>query len=246
MKLIDIIEKYSDGAIDQIAADKVNESVNLRLPRSIVIQEISAALSSLSYVASALAPAKPPTYAFIKLIIDSPNHIVPVEGFQEKVLLTTEDMTARAKSGQGLSSDKNYQLYINILKFAWESNLEIDASEAQLLESLRKELGIWTREHLLLEHHPDIRQLWENSGAYVTARNHLLLSGLVLTYENNYAIADEVVIQIRRAWGIDLEKEDYLRLLNLLKSEQLHTPLNNIGLQLSGTKEVRINRILSG
>jgi hypothetical protein len=244
MKLIDILEKYSDGAIDQIAADKVNETVNLRLPRSIVIQEISAALCSLSYVASALTTSKPPTYAFIKLIIDAPNHIVSVEGFQEKVLLTTEEMTARAKSGQGLSSDKNYQLYINILKFAWESNLEIDASEAQLLESLRKELGIWTREHLLLEHHPDIRQLWENSGAYVSARNHLLLSGLVLTYENNYAIADEVVIQIRRAWGIDLEKEDYLRLLNLLKSEQLHTPLNNVGLQLSGTKEVRINRII--
>ena len=244
MKLIDIIEKYSDGAIDQIATDKVNESANLRLPRSIVIQEIAAALSSLSYVASALAPAKPPTYSFIKLIIDAPNHIVPVEGFQEKVLLTTEDMTLRAKSGQGLSSDKNYQLYINILKFAWESNLEIDTSEAQLLESLRTELGIWTREHLLLEHHPDIRQLWDNSNAYITALNHLLLSGLVLTYENNYAIADEVVIQIRRAWGIDLEKEDYLRMLNLIKNEQLHTPLNNIGLQLSGTKDVKINRIL--
>lgn len=244
MKIIEIIEKYSDAAIDQIATDKVNESANLRLPRSIVIQEISAALSSLSYVATALAPAKPPTYAFIKLLIDAPNHMLPVEGFQEKVLLTTEDMTQRAKTGQGLSSDKNYQLYVNILKFAWESNLEIDTSEAQLLESLRKELGIWTREHLLLEHHPDIRQLWDNSGAYITSRNHLLLSGLVLTYDNNYAIADEVVVQIRRAWGIDLEKEDYLRLLNLIKSEQLHTPLTNIGLLVSGTKEIRIARIL--
>jgi hypothetical protein len=244
MKLIDIIEKYSDGAIDQISTDKVNESANLRLPRSIVIQEISAALSSLSYIASVLAPAKPPTYAFIKLIIDAPNHIVPVEGFQEKVMLTTEEMTQRAKTGQGLSNDKNYQLYTNILKFAWESNLEIDSSEAQLLESLRAELGIWNREHLLLEHHPDVRKIWDISGAYITARNHLLLSGLVLTYENNYAIADEVVLQIRRAWGIDLEKEAYTRLLNLLKNEQLQIPLGNVGLQISGTKEVRISRII--
>jgi hypothetical protein len=244
MKLIEIIEKYSDGAIDQIAVDKVNEPTNLRLPRSVVIQEISAALSSLSYVASALAPSKPPTYSFIKPLIDAPNHILPVEGFQEKVLLTTEEMTAKAKTGQGLSPGKNYQLYINILKSAWESNLEIDRSEAQLLEVLRKELGIWTREHLLLEHHPDIRGFWDSSDSYIAARNYLLLTGLVLTYENNYAIANEVVIQIRRAWGIDLEKEAYERMLNLLKNEQLHTPLSSIGLQISGTKEVRISRII--
>jgi len=136
MKLIEIIEKYSDGAIDQISADKVNEPTNLRLPRSVVIQEISAALSSLSYVASALAPSKPPTYAFIKLLLDATDHIMSVEGYQEKVLLTTEDMTTRAKTGQGLSSDKNYQLYTKILKSAWESNLEIDRSEAELLEAL--------------------------------------------------------------------------------------------------------------
>jgi hypothetical protein len=244
MKLIEIIEKYSDGAIDQLSSDKINEPANLRLPRSVVIQEINAALSSLSYVASALAPSKPPTYAFIKLLLDAPDHIMAVEGFQEKVLLATKDMTERAKTGQGLSSDKNYQLYIKILKSAWESNLEIDRSEAELLESLRNELGIWTREHLLLEHHPDIRQLWDSSGSYISVRNHLLLTGLVLTYENNYAIADEVVIQIRRAWGIDLEKKAYERMLNLFKNEQLYTPLNNIGLQTSGTKDVRINRLI--
>ena len=244
MKLIQIIDKYSDGAIDQISADKVNEPANLRLPRSVVVQEISAALSSLSYISSALAPSKPPTYAFIKLLLDAPDHILSVEGFQEKVLNATEDMTVRAKTGQGLSSDKNYQLYIKILKSAWESNLEIDRSEAELLEALRNELGIWTREHLLLEHHPDIRQLWDSSDSYISARNHLLLTGLVLTYENNYAIADEVVIQIRRAWGIDLEKKAYERMLNLLKNEQLYTPLNNIGLQTSGTKDVKIKRII--
>ena len=166
MKLIEILEKYSNPAIDQLAADKVDESANLRLPRSIILQEIQAALSSLSYVATVLAPSRPPTYAFIKLLLEAPNHLQPVEGFQEKALSTTKEMTQRAQSGKGLSAEKNYQLYINVLKNAWESDNEIDRSEAQLLEALRNELGIWTREHLLLEHHPDIRQLWDNQSAY--------------------------------------------------------------------------------
>jgi len=245
MKLIEILGKYSDPAIDQLAADKVDESANLRLPRSVIVQEIQAALSSLSYVASALAPSRPPTYAFIKLLLHAPNHMQPVEGFQEKVISTTKEMTQRAQSGKGLSAEKNYQLYINVLKNAWESDNEIDRSEAQLLEALRNELGIWTREHLLLEHHPDVRELWDNPSAHVSARNHLLVTGLVLTYENNYAIADEVAIQIKRSWGIDLERDPYTRLLNLVKNEQLHMILNNTGLQLSGTKDERIDRIVN-
>ena len=245
MKLIQILKRYSDPAIDQLAADKVDESANLRLPRSIIVQEIQAALSSLSYVASALAPSRPPTYAFIKLLLHAPNHLQPVEGFQERVISITKEMTQRAQSGKGLSAEKNYKLYINVLKNAWESDNEIDRSEAQLLETLRNELGIWTREHLLLEHHPDVRQLWDNPSAYVSARNHLLLTGLVLTYENNYAIADEVALQIRRSWGIDLEMDPYTRLLNLVKNEQLHMVLNNTVLQLSGTKDERIGRIVN-
>ncbi|MEJ2637262.1 MAG: DUF2791 family P-loop domain-containing protein [Calditrichia bacterium] len=244
MKLIEILEKYSDSAIDQLASDKVDESANLRLPRTIIVQEIQAALSSLSYVARALAPSRPPTYEFIKLLLDAPNHMLPVEGFQELVLSTTKEMTQRADTGSGLSNGKNYQLYINVLKNAWESDNEIDRSEAQLLEALRSELGIWTREHLLLEHHPQVRKLWDSPDAYISARNYLLLTGLILTFENNYAIADEVAVQIRRSWGMDLERSSYARLLNLLKNDQLHTVLDQTYLQLSGTKEERIQRII--
>ena len=137
MKLNEILEKYSDQAIDQLATDKVDEAANLRLPRSVIIQEIQAALSSLSYVASALAPSRPPTYAFLKLLLHAPNHLQPVEGFQEKVISATKEMSQRAQSGRGLSVEKNYQLYINVLKNAWESDNEIDRSEAQLLKTLR-------------------------------------------------------------------------------------------------------------
>ncbi|MGD8778134.1 MAG: DUF2791 family P-loop domain-containing protein [Ignavibacteria bacterium] len=245
MKIIPILEKYSDAAIDQLAADKVDESANLRLPRNIITQEITSALSSLTYVAEALAPSRPPTYAFIKLLLEAQDHILPVEGFQENVMQATAEMTSKAESGEGLSSTKNYKLYINILKNAWESGNEIDRSEAQLLEALRNELGIWTREYLLLEHHPEVRKLWDVSGSYVATRNRLLITGLVLTFENNYIIAEEVALQIRRLWGIDLEKSSYARMLNDTKNEQLYNALEKIGLLVGGTKEERIQRIIN-
>jgi hypothetical protein len=245
MKILEILEKYSDVAIDQLSADKVDEAANLRLPRNIIVQEIAAALSSLTYVAGALAPSRPPTYAFIKLLMESPDHMLPVEGYQEKVMQTTKEMTTKAQTGKGLSADKNYQLYINVLKNAWESDNKIDRSEALLLETLRNELGIWTREHLLLEHHPDIRKLWDINGAYIAARNHLLLTGLVLTYENNYVLAEEVALQIRRAWGIDLEKYAYERMLNGMKKEYLHDALEKTSLQVSGSKEEKVQRLIN-
>jgi hypothetical protein len=98
-------------------------------------------------------------------------------------------MTKRAQTSKELSAQKNYQLYVNVLKNAWESDNKIDRSEALLLEALRNELGIWTNEHLLLEHHPDVRQLWDVPGAYISARNHLLLTGLVLTFSSNYVLS---------------------------------------------------------
>ncbi|HAB51672.1 MAG: hypothetical protein A2315_17610 [Ignavibacteria bacterium RIFOXYB2_FULL_35_12] len=245
MKIFKILEKYSDVAIDQLAADKVDESANLRLPRNIIVQEIISALSSLTYVAEALAPSKPPNYAFIKLLLEAQDHMLPVEGFQEKVMQATFEMTTKAQSGEGLLTIKNYKLYINVLKNAWESGNEIDRSEAQLLEALRNELGIWTREHLLLEHHTEIKKLWDVSDSYVAARNRLLLTGLVLTFENNFVIAEEVALQIRRVWGIDLEKDCYERMLNGVKNEQLYNALEKVVLMVSGTKEEKIERIIN-
>ncbi len=245
MQLLKILEKYSDASIDQISTDKIDESANLRLPRTVIIQEIASALSSLTYVAEALAPSRPPTYAFLKLLLEAPNYSLSVEGFQGRVLQITKEMTIKAQTGKGLSAEKNYQLYINVMKNAWESDNEIDRSETLLLQALRNELRIWTREHLLLEHHPDVKQLWDVPGAYVSARNHLLLTGLVLTYENNYVLAEEVALQIRRAWGIDLEKDAYERLLNGMKNDHLYSVLEMTGLQVSGSKEERILRLIN-
>lgn len=244
MKVQTILEHYSDAALNQVSTDKVDEAVNLRLPRSVIIQEVSAALSSLTYVAKALAPTRPPTYAFLMLLLETPGYMLPVESFHDKVLQTTKEMALKAESGKELSPDKNYQLYLKLLRTAWEDDV-LERSEAVLLQTLRETLGIWPQEHLLLEHHPDINSMADLSSALLSARNYLLVTGLVLTYENNYVLGEEVASQIRRVWGIDLENHSYKRLLDTFTKLQLHDVLEKAGLLLSGSKDEQIQRILN-
>jgi hypothetical protein len=246
MKLIEILNSYSDSALDQISSDKIDEAVNLRLPRTVIIQEIASALSSLSYISQALAPTKPPAYSFLNLLLNAPDYCLPVDGFQEAVLSSTKELSNTVSQGKDLSSKKNYQLYLNILKRAWEDDNAIDRSEASILGALRTELEIWSREHLILEHHPQILKLWDLNNAYVSARNHFLITGIILTYENKYIIAEEVAVQIYRALGIELLDNPYKRLLSNLKREQLSTILQNLGFFTSGHKEEQVSRIIKG
>ena len=244
MKLQEILDQYSEASLDKISADKVDEAVNLRLPRSVIIQEVADALNSLTYVARVLAPTRPPTYAFIKILLEAPGYSFPIEGFQEKVQTKTKELAEMAKSGSGLSLEKNYQLYLKILKASWEDDV-VERNEALLLEALRGELGIWTSEHLILEHHPDIFQFSDFSRAYLSTRNHLLVTGLVLISDNNYILGEEVAVQIRRSWDIELENDSYQRLLNYMTKIQLHDILDKTGLPVAGSKEEQILRIIN-
>lgn len=246
MKLADVLESYSDEALDRLAADKVDEVAGLRLPRSVLIQEISTSLSSMSYVARVLAPARPPTYALLKSLIDAPDHSAPAAGFREAVLGRVDALTSQAADPKTMPAGKNYTLYLRIVFAAWENDGQIDRSEALLLEALRKELGIWAREHLLLEHHPTVRGIWDTPRAFEGARNHLLSTGMVLSMGDTYVLPDEVCSQVRRVWDMELEDVSYRRLAQMLTGVQLRGALEAAALPLSGSKEERIERLVQG
>ncbi len=244
MKTTEILEHYTDTSLDKISTDKMDEAINLRLPRSVVIQEVSEALNSLTYVGKVLAPAKPPTYSFLKILLEARNYSCPIEGFQEKVIAETNELINRAESGKGFSEEKDYKLYLKVLKTAWEDDV-VERSEALLLQSLREELAIWTREHLLLEHHPEINPNANSLNAYIDARNHLLVTGLVLIHEDNYLLSDEVALHIKQAWGIELTDDAYLRLLTHFQKPQIQNVLEKTKLPTSGNKDELIQRILN-
>ena len=86
MKLIHILEKYDAALLDQISADKVDETISLRLPQPVIIQEIISALSSQSYIANKILYCKPPAFAILNLILQAPDCTVEVESFRLNVL----------------------------------------------------------------------------------------------------------------------------------------------------------------
>jgi hypothetical protein len=86
MKLLQILENYDEGLLDQISSDKVDEAVNLRLPKAVIVQEIISALGSQSYISAKILYGKPPVYAILNLILQAPGFIVDVDGFRTNVL----------------------------------------------------------------------------------------------------------------------------------------------------------------
>ena len=245
MKLAELLQEYPADVLDRLAADKVDEVAGLRLPRPVVVQEVERALGSLSYVAKVLAPSRPPTYAILRLLLDAPENRLPGAGFRQKVCNLTEQLSASAEDERTVPRGKNYELYLRMLHAAWEDG-QVDRGEALLLEVLREELGILTRQHFVLEHHPRVRPLWDFPKAFETARNHLLTTGVVLTHGEHYVIASQVCMAVRRIWKIELEDAEYERLLTHFTIVQLRKVSENAGLPLTGSKGERAQRIVEG
>ena len=240
------LNHLSDDELNTLARDKFEEVPNVRLPRSVLEQEILEALGSFAYVADTLVGSRPPTYAFIKLLMEAPGHIVSIDGFAQQVIQRTDSLTDWVASGAGLSAEKNYDLYRALLLAAWEEGGRIDRSESKMLEALRDALRLSMREHLLLEHHPEVREQWESPDTYERAERNLIEKGLVFRFNDSYILPDEVRFQIRRHWGMELHDIDYRRLLEAFTGGQLRETLEASGHALSGSKDERISRLIDG
>src|SRR5690349_8343596 len=109
MKLLEILNAYDTVTLDQISADKVDEVLSLKLPPSVITQEIISALSSQSYISKKILYAKPPTFAILNLVLQSPDYMTKVEGFRDNVFDYIKQLMTRAAQSKS-SQTKNTQL----------------------------------------------------------------------------------------------------------------------------------------
>jgi hypothetical protein len=244
MDLSSILQTYDASLIDQISTDKIDETISLRLPPTVVVQEIVSALGSLSYVSGKITYARPPAFAFLDLLMQSPDYTEPIEGFREKVVGYSKRLSEQAGELESRAADKNYHLYIRILQRAWENDGIIDKAESSLLEVVKTELGIWDREHYVLGYHPSILKLWNINEEYQGVRNFLLTTGLVLMHNQCYVIANEVAMQIRKVFGMEIKIDSYKRLISEFNREDLANALARSRFQSSGSKLELIDRIM--
>jgi hypothetical protein len=244
MKLKTILESYPIEVLEKIAANKITDIGHLKLPRQALILELCEILCSYSYISSALSVHQPPCYTIVRVLLEQDDYTHEVISFKPKVLFETETLKKKAASKNVFQAKKNYDLYLKMLKTAWELDNSIDRSEANLLSALRNELYITYQEHAILEHHPDMVPFWNDSNIFERERNYLMTKGILLTFESHYILAEELVPLIKNLWGIEMDSTDFKRFLSYLTVQQLENTLKQFELPSSGDKETKIKTIM--
>lgn len=241
-----ILQGYSEQDLESFARDKIDDFEHLRLPKSVLIDELYSLFTDASYLKEKLAFRAPPSYDILHVLLNSKGYEHEINDFKNKVLKKTDELVTRTETEDRIGSGENYDLYVRMLRTAWHNDDEIKQNEADLLETLRSELSITFEEHFILEHHQDIKDLWDHGSPFKRERNHLLQSGILFTgqEENKYVVPEEIAHQVLDLWGIELDHEDYSRLLDYFKKSELSLILEKFGLHISGTKDVKIDRII--
>jgi len=244
-----LLETYSDAVLTRLAADKLD--VDVPRARSVLVEAIVAAVSSADYAAATLATIPPPADTILTALLDAPEHVRAVAGFRDEIEELSAQRTVAASDPTAVLTSKRHDLYLPVLATAYADDDLLNPKEAALLATLRQALGMSVREHYLLSYHPSVRASWEGledersgADAYARARDALLLTGLVQTWEDTYGVPADAVPHVRAAMGLELVPSAFGRLLARFTVTQLRAALESCGLALSGSKDERVQRLL--
>lgn len=244
MRLREILLQLPEETLEGLARERLSQVTDIRLPQTVLVDELAEVLDSFAHVTAHVALRHPPCFAILDLLMNALEYSLPAEGFRQKAEEATEHMVGLASRSPIFPKPKNYNLYVKMLYEAWDYEQDINPSEANLLRGLREELGISLMEHFVIEHHPLVCQFWRNEHAYERERNHLRSAGILFALEDRYVLPEETVVLIRRSWGIELSAQQFRRLLDVLSNEDLRRILEAKGLNVSGTAEEKKSRIL--
>jgi hypothetical protein len=126
-------------------------------------------------------------------------------------------------------------VYRRALYEARRNDLDLNTSEAAILASLRREMGIAQVEHFLLEHHQDFREFWEKSDAFAHEETALVTAGILFMRDEQVLIPEEVAPAVWQTLGIDMPSDSARRLFGYLSSSELAEALDSVGGRPSGS-----------
>lgn len=241
-----VLDSFPEQDLEKLARDKIDDFEHLRLPKSVLIEELFNLLTSPSYIHDQMAFRSPPSFEILSVLLNSKGYSCDIQGFRSKVLETTDTLIEKTKTLDLQQSKRGLGLYLKVLETAWQNENYIQRAEAKLLETLREELGIIFIEHFILEHHPLIRGFWDGGNPFQRERNHLLHAGIIYINEeeNQYVLPEEIAYKALRLWEIDLDNYDYTRLLNYLTKSDLKQVLRDFDYPVSGSKDELVRRIV--
>jgi hypothetical protein len=243
MRLAVLLASLSDEELERLAVEHVRTDEKLARPQ--LYNFLEGTLRSYRFVNDFITTRQPPTFALLTTLLDSPGYEITTAGFRDQVMAETSRIAALIDSGELLSRDDGLRLYRQAFYEARRNDLDLNASEATLLAVLRRELGIAQVEHFLLEHHQDFRGFWERDDSFTHEENALRSAGLVFVRDDRVILPEEVAPAVRQTLGVDMPTDSARRLLTYLSSGELATILEQKGSRVSGSKETRLERILT-
>ncbi|MYL65209.1 hypothetical protein GLW07_17775 [Bacillus hwajinpoensis] len=170
-----------------------------------------------------------------------------VENLEKQILEESQD-SAFIKTS---IPEDALRIYSAVLTAAWKKDDSLNSHEINMLNVLRQELGLSNRDHYLMEclvgRFPQKGNKLHSIRQIEKSLKDLQTRGLILRFKDGeayYIIPNEIASTIRYELGSELRNETYLSLLNDLSVTQLKSILLPIGLNVSGTKNTLIERII--
>jgi hypothetical protein len=243
MRLADLLEESQTEELERLAHEHAR--ADDQLSRAQLLATIEGVLRSHRFLQELLLNLQPPTFAIITLLLDAPGFSLPTAGFRDAVLHETSRLCAAIDAKEILARDEQLRVYRRVLYQARSNDALIDSSEGAILGVLRQELEISQVEHFLIEHHADLREFWRQDGAFVRELHALRSAGLVFVKDGNTLLPEDLAGVIRSVLGIDMPAPAARRLYERLSNQELYDALSHIQAPTSGSKEERINRLVS-
>jgi len=143
------------------------------------------------------------------------------------------------------------RIYTVVLNEAWKKDDSLNEYEINILNVLRQELDLSKREHYLLESRigrfPQKHNKLHSHQQISRSLINLQTRGLILRFREDtsyYIIPKDIARILRYEMGGELRNEVYGAMLNDLSVNQLREILNQLNINVSGVKEVLIERII--
>lgn len=215
------------------------------LPQHLLRTSLESALRSFPFIQGFLMNRQPPAFSILMELINAPEHSSSEAELREHVAAATQQICTNIAEKEILRRDDQLRLYRHVFFEARRSDLEIDPSEASLLNVLRRELDISQVEHFLLEHHPDFHEFWRTEHSYEHELTALRSTALLFIRDGHVVLPEDLVAVVSQALGIEMPTRSRRRLFSSLSNEDLYSGLNLIGGKTSGSKEDRLERLLA-
>lgn len=180
-------------------------------------------------------------------ILKEQDIFLEVEKLQTQIIEDSQDEEYIKTS----ISDLAIRVYSSVLTVAWKKNESLNSSEINILNVLRDELNLTKREHYLLESRigrfPQKGNKLHTHKQIEAATRDLQSRGLLLRFKTDeayYVIPNEIARIVRYEFGGEMRNSNYSILLQSLNVTQLKNILSFLNVNISGTKNVIIERIL--